>query len=949
MKKKQILLALAAASLLVGCGQKTPVAPASSSAASTKGTASSSEVQKVTYTITFLAGEHTTIALAEGYTKTVQEGAAFQFTVTADAHYHVAEVKANNEVLSPNESGVYLIPSVTADLVISSRAEIDSFAITIPSDDHYVVTPLAGYDPAKVGYGDDFKFKVEATLPYRLTSVKAGGEALSADGEGVYTIASVTQNMAIEVAVEQIFLKVTMPPSNEQYDIAVSGEINLAKVLYGTEVKFTVTPKDGYQIDEVKAGEQKLTKAEDGSYSFAVEKDVTITIAASLLHETISLEEGEHAHIAAAEGYDASFVSYGADFKFTVSADEHWHIVSVKVAGNEIFETGKSTYTIPNVTANTTISVRAEEDTYAINVTQGEHYQITLQSKGTKLESVKYSEDVAFSAVAEEGYSITAFLINGAEATIGEDGFYHVKNRTGATTVSATTEIQTFQVTFNGDATRYEVEAPGADAVAWGSGLTFKITPKAGYYITSVKLGEEPLVAGSDGSYTIKAIKSNLAVSIDASKEYVHHAARAASEAKRGYYEFWEKYDGTYTLSSPGDVYDEATGEADTSSWESTDARWSSDTLAGDRQGIQVADWDGSASKFVSGNSAGWQIYLRGYTPTEANGYAIDSMKVGEIHLTWTKGTAKNGGTFFTLSGLENLPADRSGDGQHTIEVSMTKNGKAFTLYVPVIFYTFVLWNNNYNQFRLWVARDDVKDVAHFGYYLLGRDFTPDTGNGTQFTNKAEATECRSSSWADYGFRGTLDGGGHTIKMTSGDKGAFALLGRGATIRNVVFEDVSYNRASANSILASYCHGASIENCTFKLDATTGAAADLLSDDNRYKTIEYNGWIFSRGMSETSFKNCTFDASGLDLDCLFGGASVIDGKTTYTALNNTFENCTVKAKSLTCLASNGEDKLADGTWRRRYIGWESFQSDANLDKAKWAEHGLTFVPTDTAA
>lgn len=942
MKKKQILLALAAASLLVGCGQKTPIAPASSSAASTKGTASSSEVQKITYTITFLAGEHTTIAPAEGYTKTVQEGAAFQFTVTAEAHYHVAEVKANNEALSPNESGVYLIPSVTADMVISSRAEIDSFAITIPSDDHYVVTPLAGYDPAKVGYGEDFKFKVEATLPYRLTSVKAGGEALSADGEGVYTIASVTQNMAIEVAVEQIFLKVTMPSSNEQYDIALSGEIDLAKVLYGTEVKFTVTPKDGYQIDEVKAGEQKLTKAEDGSYSFAVEKDVTITIAASLLHETISLEEGEHAHIAAAEGYDASFVSYGADFKFTVSADDNWHIVSVKVAGNEIFETGKSTYTIPSVTANTTISVRAEEDTYAISVKQGEHYKITPQSEGINLESVKYSEDVAFSAVAEEGYSITAFLINGAEATIGEDGFYHVKNRTGATTVSATTEIQTFQVAFNGDAARYEVEASGADAVAWGSDLTFKITPNAGYYITSVKLGEEPLVAESDGSYTIKAIKSNLAVAIEANKEYVHYAARAASEAKRGYYEFWEKYDGTYTLSSPGDVYDEATGEADTSSWESTDARWNSDTLTGNRQGIQVASWTGS--KLTSSDPAGWKIYLLSYTPTENNGYAINSMKVGDISLTYTQGTG-SGGTLFTLSGLEKLPADRSGDGQRTIEVSMTKNGKAFTLYVPVIFYTYTLTNNNDWQFHNWLARSYTKGVAYFGYYVLGTDFTPD--GGKQFTNAGDASKCRSLSYADYGFRGTLDGAGHTIKMTSGDRGAFALLGRGATIRNVIFEDVSYNRASTNSVLANYCLGASIENCTFKLDATTGAAADLVGDD-RWK-VDYTGWIFNRGMAETSFKDCTFDASGLDLDCLFGGAAIIDDKLTYTALNNTFENCTIKAKSLTCLAGNGKDNLEDGTWKRHYMGWEPFQSDANLDKAKWAEHGLTFVPTDTAA
>ena len=301
------------------------------------------------------------------------------------------------------------------------------------------------------------------------------------------------------------------------------------------------------------------------------------------------------------------------------------------------------------------------------------------------------------------------------------------------------------------------------------------------------------------------------------------------------------------------------------------------------------------------------------------------------------------------LSGLENLPADRSGDGQRTIEVAMTKNGKAFTLYVPVVFYTFVLYNNNYAQFRLWVARKYTENVAYFGYYLLGTDFTPDPDKGNEFVNAGDASECRSLSYADYGFRGTLDGAGHTIKMTSGGKGAFALLGRGATIRNVTFEDVSYNRASTNSVLGNYCLGASIENCTFKLDATTGAAADLLGDDKNRWLVDYNGWIFNRGMAETSFKNCTFDASGLDLDCLFGGSSVIDHKLTYTALNNTFENCTVKAKSLTCLAGNGKHQLADGTWVRNYMGWEPFQSDANLDKAKWAEHGLTFVQTDTAA
>ncbi|MCI7068428.1 MAG: InlB B-repeat-containing protein [Mollicutes bacterium] len=78
-----------------------------------------------------------------------------------------------------------------------------------------------------------------------------------------------------------------------------------------------------------------------------------------------------------------------------------------------------------------------------------ETYTITLAEEGLDLNSVTYSKEVKFKVTPAKYHSVTAVKLNGNALTVGEDGYYLVKNQVFDAAVTVEIARNKATVTFN--------------------------------------------------------------------------------------------------------------------------------------------------------------------------------------------------------------------------------------------------------------------------------------------------------------------------------------------------------------------------------------------------------------------------------------------------------------------------------------------------------------------
>lgn len=444
-KKCKLLLVLAASSLfaLSSCGQQDV---SSSSVDSKESTSSvSSQEVKTYYAVTLTTGEHYTIEAVSGYTANkVEKGKEFKFKVVAKEGYNLVSVKAGNTTLT-GKDGVYAITNIQANTTITVEVALKSFKVHFAGE-HFTATPYGEFNPEDVKYGADYKFTIAVEEHYLLKSVKVGENALTAV-DNVYTIANIMEDKTVTVATEIENFAITYEVTNTT--ITAMEGYNKDKVDYGADFKFKVTPDEHYHVASVKVGETTLTPDAEGVYTLSKVAGAT-TIKAVAEKDAFKVNfAGEHFTATAHTGFHKDDVKYGDSFKFTVTADEHYHIVSVKVGDNVLTTDGAGTYTISNIVDNIKVAVTTAEDTYKLTMPSHETYTITLAEEGLDLNAVTYSKEVKFKVTPAKYYSVTAVKLNGNALTVGEDGYYLVKNQVFDATIAVETARNKATVTFN--------------------------------------------------------------------------------------------------------------------------------------------------------------------------------------------------------------------------------------------------------------------------------------------------------------------------------------------------------------------------------------------------------------------------------------------------------------------------------------------------------------------
>ena len=234
----------------------------------------------------------------------------------------------------------------------------------------------------------------------------------------------------------------------------------------------------------------------------------------------------------------------------------------------------------------------------------------------------------------------------------------------------------------------------------------------------------------------------------------------------------------------------------------------------------------------------------------------------------------------------EEFRTNKTIHGDNTLTALVGKNDKFYTLQIPVTLITDEIGDvTRFNE----LMKSEVAEYAIYGYYKL----TADIGD-----SKSEYNNGNDKYWQNvdglYGFRGTLDGAGHSVTGIVYTRGLIGLVGKGAVIKNLTVN--AYGYADGRTVLARTIRDAVVENV--KINIISGESDSYLTE----------GGIITALMSHsTVYRNVEINSDG-KADTLFGCSYW-----NYDPRKaNTFENVKITVKSiggLLCLRANVAESL----------------------------------------
>ena len=179
-------------------------------------------------------------------------------------------------------------------------------------------------------------------------------------------------------------------------------------------------------------------------------------------------------------------------------------------------------------------------------------------------------------------------------------------------------------------------------------------------------------------------------------------------------------------------------------------------------------------------------------------------------------------------------------------------------------------------------------NTSIYGYYVLANDINVKWSKS--MTASLTYNDTVKNWEANFGFRGTFDGLGHTISgFAVSTNGMFGHVGKGAVIKNVKFDKFKYNGHYNGGLFGGTVRGAEITDVTLSNVEYVNAGAG----------IEHTqGFFASRYMQDNKLTNIKIDASKYDVYSVFG----------YNISNNTYTNVEIKVKSFTMLGYNSDER-----------------------------------------
>lgn len=428
-----------------------------------------------------VAGENFTIK--PSVNNNIKFGSEFLFTLTPHEGYLISSVKVGeNEFVSQSNAlthdnfidfgnGVYSIKSVTENLTLSVETEQITYNVSWNNDEIvYVISPSYGFVASAVNHGSEFKFSLNETDAYSLTSavVYADGNKFLKDGEegyeesnfviedGKYVIKSVKSNfyLTVEGAIENP-LVVDFTNQTGYTITALSSDKDTVKV--GSDFVFKFDLDEAYsdasvtlQIKKSDGNEHStITATNGGVYTIENVTENLEIVVPEITKNTyeITLPTSDLFEISNVKVNDADAtisdnkisVEYGDNIKFKLKINDNYKAVdespNVKLGEESFVVTGSGSEfecEIADVINSSNISVSGIE---------GRDCSVTWSGVGfivvPKVLNCKYGESFTFSLMADNGYKAGTVEVSANETTLtATDGIYQISSMPRDLTIS---------------------------------------------------------------------------------------------------------------------------------------------------------------------------------------------------------------------------------------------------------------------------------------------------------------------------------------------------------------------------------------------------------------------------------------------------------------------------------------------------------------------------------
>ena len=285
-----------------------------------------------------------------------------------------------------------------------------------------------------------------------------------------------------------------------------------------------------------------------------------------------------------------------------------------------------------------------------------------------------------------------------------------------------------------------------------------------------------------------------------------------------------------------------------------------------------------------------------------ATEYIGDTVSLTHNGKAFGDGAVLDGKLNVNLSGITET-------GALTLLASTVKNNVTYTFNVNVLLATKIIRTvDDLDVVKVTQTNID-NNTSIYGYYVLANDINVNWVKPVMASLTYKGTV---KNWdANFGFRGTFDGLGHTISgFAVSTNGMFGHVGKGAVIKNVKFDKFKYNGHYNGGLFGGTVRGAEI----------TGVTLSNVEYTMPTKDPESTGFFAGRFMQDNKLTNIKIDASKYDVYSVFG----------RNISNNTYADVEVKVKSFTMLGYNG-DAMSDETMLRKLEGVTVITADTTTE------------------
>src|SRR5207249_1942311 len=398
------------------------------------------------------------------------------FTITPDAHYHVADVVVDGVSVGAVTS--YSFSGVTADHTIAATFAITTHTVTASAGANGAISPSGA---VSVNDSDSQSFTITPDAHYHVADVLVDGVSVGAVTSHTFSNVTADHTIAATFAINTYTITATAGANGA---ISPSGAVSVND---GDNPSFTITPDAHYHVADVLV--DGVSVGAVTTYSFSnVTADHTIAATFAITTHTVTASAGANGAISPSGGVA---VNDGDNQSFTITPNAHYHVADVLVDGVSVGAV--TSHTLSNVTADHTIAATFAITTHTVTACAGANGAITPSGAV----SVNDGDSQSFTITPNAHYHVADVTVDGG--SVGAVTSYTFSNVTADHTIAATFALTTHTITASAGANG-SISPSGGVSVNDDASQSFTITPDANYHVADVLVDGSSV--GAVTSYT---------------------------------------------------------------------------------------------------------------------------------------------------------------------------------------------------------------------------------------------------------------------------------------------------------------------------------------------------------------------------------------------------------------------------------------------------------------